>query len=74
MGASAHVAPLARRTAAYGVPTRQLAVALARVHEHKGQRRRPTGGKLPHPSIRDGVFAYPTLAESLNNLCMALDA
>ena len=25
-------------------------------------------GKLPYPVLRDGVFAHPTLAESLNNL------
>ena len=25
-------------------------------------------GKLPYTSLRDGVFAHPTLAESLNNL------
>ena len=30
-------------------------------------------GKVPYPTIRDGVFAHPTLAESLNNLFMALD-
>ena len=30
-------------------------------------------GKLPYTVIRDGVFAHPTLAESLNNLFMALD-
>lgn len=29
-------------------------------------------GGLPYTSIRDGVFAHPTLAESLNNLFMAL--
>ncbi len=31
-------------------------------------------GKLPYPVIRDGIFAHPTLAESLNNLFMAMDA
>ncbi|MBW6463236.1 MAG: mercuric reductase [Firmicutes bacterium] len=31
-------------------------------------------GKLPYTAIRDGVFAHPTLAESLNNLFMALDS
>ena len=31
-------------------------------------------GGLPYTAIRDGVFAHPTLAESLNNLFMALDA
>ena len=30
-------------------------------------------GKLPYTALRDGVFAHPTLAESLNNLFMALD-
>lgn len=30
-------------------------------------------GKLPYTAIRDGVFAHPTLAESLNNLFMSLD-
>lgn len=30
-------------------------------------------GKLPYPSIREAVFAHPTLAESLNNLFMTLD-
>lgn len=30
-------------------------------------------GRVPYPVIRDGVFAHPTLAESLNNLFMALD-
>ena len=25
-------------------------------------------GKVPYPALRDGVFAHPTLAESLNNL------
>ena len=30
-------------------------------------------GKLPYTSLRDGVFAHPTLAESLNNLFMAMD-
>lgn len=31
-------------------------------------------GKLPYTAIRDGVFAHPTLAESLNSLFMALDS
>jgi pyruvate/2-oxoglutarate dehydrogenase complex dihydrolipoamide dehydrogenase (E3) component len=31
-------------------------------------------GKLPYTLIRDGIFAHPTLAESLNNLFMAMDA
>src|SRR5215469_1871062 len=30
-------------------------------------------GKLPYAVIRDGIFAHPTLAESLNNLFMAMD-
>jgi pyruvate/2-oxoglutarate dehydrogenase complex dihydrolipoamide dehydrogenase (E3) component len=30
-------------------------------------------GRLPYTVIRDGVFAHPTLAESLNNLFMAMD-
>jgi pyruvate/2-oxoglutarate dehydrogenase complex dihydrolipoamide dehydrogenase (E3) component len=30
-------------------------------------------GDLPYTAIRDGVFAHPTLAESLNNLFMTLD-
>ena len=31
-------------------------------------------GKLPYTSLRDGVFAHPTLSESLNNLFMAMDS
>ena len=30
-------------------------------------------GNLPYTAIRDGVFAHPTLAESLNNLFATLD-
>ena len=30
-------------------------------------------GKVPYTAIRDGVFAHPTLAESLNNLFMSMD-
>jgi pyruvate/2-oxoglutarate dehydrogenase complex dihydrolipoamide dehydrogenase (E3) component len=30
-------------------------------------------GKVPYPAIRDGIFAHPTLAESLNNLFMAME-
>lgn len=30
-------------------------------------------GKLPYTALRDGVFAHPTLAESLNNLFMTMD-
>jgi hypothetical protein len=25
-------------------------------------------GKLPYTTLRDGVFAHPTLAEAMNNL------
>jgi len=31
-------------------------------------------GKLPYTVIRDGIFAHPTLAESLNNLFMPMDS
>jgi pyruvate/2-oxoglutarate dehydrogenase complex dihydrolipoamide dehydrogenase (E3) component len=31
-------------------------------------------GKIPYTAIKEGVFAHPTLAESLNNLFMTLDA
>lgn len=31
-------------------------------------------GKIPYPLIKEAVFAHPTLAESLNNLFMTLDA
>jgi pyruvate/2-oxoglutarate dehydrogenase complex dihydrolipoamide dehydrogenase (E3) component len=31
-------------------------------------------GDLPYTAIRDGIFAHPTLAESLNNLFMTVDA
>ena len=30
-------------------------------------------GKLPYTALRDGIYAHPTLAESLNNLFMAMD-
>jgi pyruvate/2-oxoglutarate dehydrogenase complex dihydrolipoamide dehydrogenase (E3) component len=30
-------------------------------------------GKLPYTAMRDGIFAHPTLAESLNTLFMTLD-
>ena len=30
-------------------------------------------GKLPYTTLRDATFAHPTLAESLNNLFMAMD-
>jgi len=30
-------------------------------------------GKLPCTVLRDGIFAHPTLAKSLNNLFMAMD-
>jgi len=31
-------------------------------------------GRVPYTALRDGIFAHPTLAESLNNLFMTLDA
>jgi pyruvate/2-oxoglutarate dehydrogenase complex dihydrolipoamide dehydrogenase (E3) component len=31
-------------------------------------------GKLPYTALRDGVFAHPTLAESLNNLFTAMES
>jgi len=31
-------------------------------------------GGLPYTSLREGVFAHPTLVESLNNLFMTLDS
>jgi pyruvate/2-oxoglutarate dehydrogenase complex dihydrolipoamide dehydrogenase (E3) component len=31
-------------------------------------------GKVPYTTLRDGIFAHPTLAESLNTLFTALDA
>ncbi|MEE8281972.1 MAG: mercuric reductase [candidate division NC10 bacterium] len=31
-------------------------------------------GSLPYTTLRDGIFAHPTLAEALNNLFMAMDA
>jgi pyruvate/2-oxoglutarate dehydrogenase complex dihydrolipoamide dehydrogenase (E3) component len=31
-------------------------------------------GGLPYTALREAVFAHPTLAESLNNLFMAMDA
>ncbi len=31
-------------------------------------------GGLPYTALKEGVFAHPTLAESLNNLFMAMDA
>jgi hypothetical protein len=30
-------------------------------------------GKMPYTTLRDAVFAHPTLAESLNNLFATLD-
>jgi pyruvate/2-oxoglutarate dehydrogenase complex dihydrolipoamide dehydrogenase (E3) component len=30
-------------------------------------------GRLPYTALRDGIFAHPTLAESLNNLFTAMD-
>jgi hypothetical protein len=53
----ARVAYLARRASDYGVQTGHVKVK----------------GKLPYTVIRDGIFAHPTLAESLNNLFMAMD-
>ncbi len=31
-------------------------------------------GQLPYTALRDGIFAHPTLAESLNNLFAMLDS
>ena len=31
-------------------------------------------GHLPYPVLKEAIFAHPTLAESLNNLFMAMDA
>ena len=31
-------------------------------------------GRVPYTVLKDGVFAHPTLAESLNNLFMAMDS
>ncbi len=31
-------------------------------------------GKLPYTALRDATYAHPTLAESLNNLFMAMDS
>ncbi len=31
-------------------------------------------GKLPYTALRDGIFAHPTLAESLNNLFSSLES
>ncbi len=31
-------------------------------------------GNLPYTALRDGIFAHPTLAESLNNLFTAMDS
>jgi hypothetical protein len=28
---------------------------------------------LPYTALRDGIFAHPTLAQSLNNLFMAME-
>jgi hypothetical protein len=30
-------------------------------------------GKLPYTALRDGIFAHPTLVESLNNLFTLMD-
>jgi hypothetical protein len=31
-------------------------------------------GNLPYTALRDGVFAHPTLAESLNSMFTAMDS
>jgi len=31
-------------------------------------------GSVPYTTIRDSVFAHPTLAEALNNLFMAMES
>jgi hypothetical protein len=31
-------------------------------------------GRMPFTALRDGIFAHPTLAESLNNLFAHFDA
>jgi hypothetical protein len=31
-------------------------------------------GKVPYTTLRDGIFAHPTLAEALNNLFASVDA
>jgi pyruvate/2-oxoglutarate dehydrogenase complex dihydrolipoamide dehydrogenase (E3) component len=31
-------------------------------------------GGIPYTAIRDGIFAHPTLSESLNNLFTAIDS
>jgi hypothetical protein len=31
-------------------------------------------GRLPYTVLKEAIFAHPTLAESLNNLFMAMDA
>ena len=30
-------------------------------------------GRVPYTKLKDGIFAHPTLAESLNNLFIAMD-
>jgi pyruvate/2-oxoglutarate dehydrogenase complex dihydrolipoamide dehydrogenase (E3) component len=30
-------------------------------------------GRLPYTVLKEGIFAHPTMAESLNNLFMTLD-
>jgi pyruvate/2-oxoglutarate dehydrogenase complex dihydrolipoamide dehydrogenase (E3) component len=30
-------------------------------------------GKVPYTTLKEGIFAHPTLAESLNTLFMSLD-
>jgi pyruvate/2-oxoglutarate dehydrogenase complex dihydrolipoamide dehydrogenase (E3) component len=31
-------------------------------------------GDIPYTKLRDGIFAHPTLAESMNNLFMSMDS
>lgn len=63
MAASARVAYLARR-AVLGMEGGEIMAVLQVAMM----------GGLPYTVIRDGIFAHPTLAESLNNLFMAMDA
>jgi pyruvate/2-oxoglutarate dehydrogenase complex dihydrolipoamide dehydrogenase (E3) component len=83
MAASARVAYLARRASDYGVQTgpvkdttQVLGCAILGMDgaEVMTVLQVAMMGKLPYTVIRDGIFAHPTLAESLNNLFMAMDA
>ena len=83
MAASARVAYLARRARDYGIKTGHVEVSLTQVRDRKQkivERFRHAVlqvammGKLPYTAIRDGIFAHPTLAESLNNLFMVMDS